>query len=146
MALPPDYAERVYAGVLGKIIGVYLGRPFEQWTHREIEERLGEIHGYVHGRNPLVCTDDDISGTFTFLRALEDYGPDVTAAQIGQTWLNYVIEERSTHWWGGVGVSVEHTVYLALKDGERAPASGSAVRNGKVLSEQIGAQIFFDGG
>jgi hypothetical protein len=30
--LPPDYIERVYAGVLGKIIGVYLGRPFEGWT------------------------------------------------------------------------------------------------------------------
>ena len=27
--LPPDYAERVYAGVLGKLIGVYLGRPIE---------------------------------------------------------------------------------------------------------------------
>jgi len=140
-----DYAERVYAGVLGKIIGVYLGRPFEQWTHDEIEQRLGEIHGYVDGRNPLVCTDDDISGTFTFLRALEDYGPDVTPAQIGQTWLNYVVEERSTHWWGGVGVSVEHTVYLHLKYGVRAPESGSAALNGKVLSEQIGAQIFIDG-
>ena len=30
--LPDDYAERVYAGVLGKVIGVYLGRPFEGWT------------------------------------------------------------------------------------------------------------------
>ena len=28
-ALPADYAERVYAGVLGKLIGVYLGRPVE---------------------------------------------------------------------------------------------------------------------
>ena len=154
MALPPDYAERVYGGVLGKIIGVYLGRPFEQWTHREIEERLGEIRGYVTGHpaiepakrdNPLVLTDDDVSGTFTFLRALADYGPDVTAAQIGQTWLNYVVEERSTHWWGGGGVSVEHTVYLHLKDGLRAPHTGSAALNGKVLSEQIGAQIFIDG-
>ena len=33
MSLPSDYLERVYAGVLGKIIGVYLGRPFEGWTH-----------------------------------------------------------------------------------------------------------------
>jgi ADP-ribosylglycohydrolase len=154
MALPADYAERVYAGVLGKIIGVYLGRPFEQWTHEEIEERLGEIRGYVTGHpalapdkrgNPLVLTDDDISGTFTFLRALEDYGPDVTPEQIGWAWLNYVVEERTTHWWGGAGLSVEHTVYLALKDGVRAPDSGSAARNGKVLSEQIGAQIFIDG-
>ena len=30
-SLPADYEERVYAGVLGKIIGVYLGRPFEGW-------------------------------------------------------------------------------------------------------------------
>jgi ADP-ribosylglycohydrolase len=154
MPLPPDYRDRVYAGVLGKIIGVYLGRPFEQWTHREIEARLGEIRDYVTGHpaiepdkreNPLVITDDDISGTFTFVRALEDYGADVTPAQIGQTWLNYVVEGRSTHWWGGVGVSVEHTVFLHLKDGLRAPETGSAALNGKVLSEQIGAQIFIDG-
>jgi ADP-ribosylglycohydrolase len=154
MALPADYAERVYAGVLGKIVGVYLGRPFEQWTHREIEERLGEITGYVTGHpaiepskrdDPLVLTDDDISGTFTFLRALEHYGPEVTPEQIGRTWLNYVIERRSTFWWGGVGVSAEHTVYMHLKDGMRAPETGSAAVNGKVLSEQIGAQIFIDG-
>jgi ADP-ribosylglycohydrolase len=154
MPLPPDYAERVYAGVLGKIIGVYLGRPFEQWTHRQVEERLGEIRDYVTGHpaieparrgNPLVVTDDDISGTFTFVRALADYGPAVTPAQIGQTWLNYVVEERSTHWWGGVGVAAEHTAFLHLKDGLRAPETGSAARNGKVLSEQIGAQIFIDG-
>jgi ADP-ribosylglycohydrolase len=138
MPLPPDYAERVYAGVLGKIIGVYLGRPFEQWTHAQIEERLGEITGYVDGPNPLVLTDDDISGTFTFLRALADYGPDVTPAQIGQAWLNYVVEGRSTFWWGGMGVSTEHTAYLRLKDGLRVPG-------GKELSEQIGAQIFIDG-
>jgi ADP-ribosylglycohydrolase len=156
MPLPDDYAERVYAGVLGKIIGVYLGRPFEQWTHRQIEDRLGEIRDYVTGHpaiepskraNPLVVTDDDISGTFTFLRALSDsgYRRDLTPAQIGQTWLNYVVEERSTHWWGGVGVSVEHTVFLRLADGMRAPETGSAAHSGKVLSEQIGAQIFIDG-
>ena len=29
MSTPPDYAERFYAGVLGWIIGVYLGRSFE---------------------------------------------------------------------------------------------------------------------
>jgi ADP-ribosylglycohydrolase len=156
MPLPADYPERVYAGVLGKIIGVYLGRPFEQWTHAEIEERLGEIRYYVTGHpaiapdkraNPLVLTDDDISGTFTFLRALADHGyrRDVTPAEIGETWLNYVVEGRSTHWWGGVGVSVEHTVFLHLKDGMPAPHTGSAGLNGKVLSEQIGAQIFIDG-
>jgi hypothetical protein len=35
MPIPHDYAERVYAGVLGKLIGVYLGRPFEGWTRAD---------------------------------------------------------------------------------------------------------------
>ena len=50
MSLPSDYLERVYAGVLGKVIGVYLGRPFEGWTYDQIMERLGEITYYVHER------------------------------------------------------------------------------------------------
>jgi len=28
--------------VLGKIIGVYLGRPFENWSHERIMAELGE--------------------------------------------------------------------------------------------------------
>ena len=53
--LPADYAERVYAGVLGKLIGVYLGRPFEGWTYERIMAELGEVDYYVHesrGRCP----------------------------------------------------------------------------------------------
>ena len=34
--LPVAYPERVYAGVLGKLIGVYLGRPFEGWSYERI--------------------------------------------------------------------------------------------------------------
>ncbi len=76
MTIPLDYVERVYAGVLGKIIGVYLGRPFEGWSYDAIMAQLGEIWYYVHDKRgvPLIVTDDDISGTFTFLRALPDYG------------------------------------------------------------------------
>jgi ADP-ribosylglycohydrolase len=149
MDLPQDYAERVYAGVLGKIIGVYLGRPFEGWTYDRIMEELGEIWYYVHERldKPLIVTDDDISGTFTFLRALPDHGNprDLTPAQIGETWRNYLIEERTVLWWGGLGNSTEHTAYLRLKHGIEAPRSGSMALNGKVVAEQIGAQIFIDG-
>ncbi len=145
----PEYEERVYAGVLGKIIGVYLGRPFEQWSNAQIEKELGDIRYYVHEKlkQPLVVTDDDLSGTFTFLRALPDYGNsrDLTSEQIGQTWLNYLIEERTILWWGGLGNSTEHTAFLRLKHGIKAPASGSAALNGKIVAEQIGAQIFIDG-
>lgn len=146
---PPDYAERVYAGVLGKLIGVYLGRPFEGWTYDRIMAELGEVDGYVHERRgkPLVVTDDDITGTFTFLRALEDHGAglDLTPAQVGETWLNYVIERRTIFWWGGLGNSTEHTAYLRLKHGLPAPASGATATNGQTIAEQIGAQIFVDG-
>ncbi len=149
MSIPNNYEERVYAGVLGKIIGVYMGRPFEGWTYERIMERLGEINYYVHDEldKPLIAIDDDISGTFTFLRAMPDYGntPDLTPAQIGQTWLNYLIEERTILWWGGMGNSTEHTAYLRLKSGLEAPESGSMARNGRVVAEQIGAQIFIDG-
>jgi ADP-ribosylglycohydrolase len=154
MTLPGDYAERVYAGVLGKIIGVYLGRPFEGWSHERIVAELGEISYYVHGRTNapiknriLVVTDDDISGTFTFLRALPDYGNnrDLTSAQIGATWLNYIIERRTILWWGGLGNSTEHTAYLRLLAGIPAPHSGSLALNGAEVAEQIGAQIFIDG-
>lgn len=149
MSLPSNYLERVYAGVLGKIIGVYLGRPFEGWSYDSIMQELGEINYYVHEKLnvPLIVTDDDISGTFTFLRALADYGNtrEITPAQIGHTWLNYIIEEQSILWWGGMGNSTEHTAFLRLKSGIEAPASGSIALNGKVVAEQIGSQIFIDG-
>jgi len=134
---------------LGKIIGVYLGRPFEGWTYERIMAQLGEISGYVHERldKLLVVTDDDISGTFTFLRALQDYGcrRTISPAEIGQAWLNYLVEERTILWWGGLGNSTEHTAYLRLKDGVPAPQSGSVEMNTRVVAEQIGAQIFIDG-
>src|SRR5258707_13914616 len=153
-SIPHDYAERVYAGVLGKLIGVYLGRPFEGWTYESIMEELGPIDYYVNERRDvklrshhLVVTDDDISGTFLFPRALADngYPKNLSAEQIGQAWLNYIVEERSVLWWGGIGNSTEHTAYLRLKSGIPAPQSGSIALNGQSVAEQIGAQIFIDG-
>ncbi|KAF2095323.1 ADP-ribosylglycohydrolase [Rhizodiscina lignyota] len=147
--LPSDYLERVYAGVLGKLIGVYLGRPFEGWTHQRILKELGHIEYYVHEKLdvPLVVTDDDVSGTFVFPRALLEHGvsADITSENIGDTWLNNVVEGRSIFWWGGNGISTEHTAFLNLKKGIRAPGSGSIETNGKTVAEQIGAQIFIDG-
>jgi len=149
LSLPEDYADRVYAGVLGKVIGVYLGRPFEGWTYERIQKELGDIEYYVHDKLkvPLIVTDDDISGTFTFVRALADNNFDLnlSAKQVGDSWLNYLIEERTILWWGGLGNSTEHTAYLRLKSGIEAPHSGSIALNGKVVAEQIGAQIFIDG-
>src|ERR1700722_13675290 len=149
MSLQQDYLERVYAGVLGKLIGVFLGRPFENWTHQRIMAELGTIEYYVHDRLgvPLVVTDDDVAGTFTFLRAFDEHGvkPELSSEEIGKTWLNNIVENRAILWWGGSGNSSEHTAWLNLKRGIPAPASGSIETNGQTVAEQIGAQIFIDG-
>jgi ADP-ribosylglycohydrolase len=147
VVLPADYLERVYAGVLGKVIGVYVGRPFEQWSQAAIEAKFGEIDRYVaeEAGHPLIVADDDITGTFTFLRALEDYGPNLTPDLVAKVWMNYLVEGRTVLWWGGMGTSTEHTAYLRLKHGVTAPESGSIALNGRIVAEQIGAQIFIDG-
>ncbi|REK77727.1 ADP-ribosylglycohydrolase family protein [Paenibacillus paeoniae] len=142
-----DYSEAIYAGVLGKIIGVYLGRPVEGWAYEKIQQEFGELHYYVHEECgvPLVVADDDISGTFGFFKTLHDYDyQNLTSKNFGQTWLNYIIEDKTVLWWGGLGRSTEHTAFLRLKNGVEAPMSGSIASNGTTLAEQIGAQIFID--
>lgn len=144
-----EIQEKIYAGVLGKTIGVYMGRPVEGWDYQEIREKFNEILYYPHKSIgvPLIVADDDISGTFGFMRALEDYGysKDISAKDIGETWLDYIIEDKTILWWGGLGRSTEHTAFLNLKNGISAPTSGSAERNGQSVAEQIGAQIFIEG-
>jgi ADP-ribosylglycohydrolase len=156
IAIRDDYDERVYAGVLGKIIAVYLGRPFEGWTYERIMAELGEITYYVNDRTDLplknhllVVTDDDITGTLVFPRALRDLGPGgfakLTSQDVGRAWLNYIIENVTVLWWGGMGNSTEHTAYLRMKAGIQPLDSGSIARNGRVVAEQVGAQIFCEG-
>lgn len=58
--------------------------------------------------------------------------------------MNYLFENRTVLWWGGIGNSVEHTAYFNLKRGIHAPDSGSEKINGPVMASQIGAQIFMD--
>ena len=55
--LDKNFEEKVYAGVLGKIIGVFLGRPFEGWSYERIMKELGPINYYVNEKLdfPLTC-------------------------------------------------------------------------------------------
>ncbi|MDR1286439.1 MAG: ADP-ribosylglycohydrolase family protein, partial [Treponema sp.] len=142
------HKEKIYAGVLGKIIGVYMGRPVEGWSYDAIRSRFGTIDRYVAPETgaPFIVPDDDISGTFVFYRALEDnkYSEDITSEQIGEAWLNYIIENTTVLWWGGLARSTEHSAYLRLKAGIKPPLSGSSEYNGRAIAEQIGAQIFID--
>src|ERR1044072_8355422 len=94
-----DYAEKVYAGVLGKIIGVYLGRPVEGWSHSAVTERFGLVTTYVNDAL-------GIPGPSAFPRpVLDTPAPVPGPADVGDTWLNYIIEDRTILWWGGMGRS-----------------------------------------
>ncbi len=141
------YHQQVYSGVLGKLLGVYLGRPVEGWEYEDILTTFGDVYTYKNHYTgaPLIVPDDDISGTFVFCRSLRDFGyKKIKSEQIGETWLNYIIENKTILWWGGLSRSTEHTAFLRLKEGIKAPLSGSKELNGKTISEQIGSQIFID--
>jgi ADP-ribosylglycohydrolase len=143
--IPDDYMEKVYAGWVGKVIGVRHGGNVEGWTFEKLQRTFGEITTYLHQFKNFAA-DDDTNGPLFFLRALEDYThtPEITAEQMGLTWLNYAPDGHGFFWWGGYGNSTEHTAYLNLKHGIPAPRSGSIEQNGIVVAEQIGGQIFID--
>jgi ADP-ribosylglycohydrolase len=145
--IPQDYDERVYAGWLGKCIGVRFGAPLENWTYEEIRNNLGELRAYLREDiGKIFKPDDDTSLPMILIRALEDYGatPELTAEEIGKTCLNYLGDEQGTLWWGGYGISTEHTAYRNMQAGIAAPMSGSIAMNGETIAEQIGGQIFSD--
>ncbi|MBQ6335252.1 MAG: ADP-ribosylglycohydrolase family protein [Erysipelotrichaceae bacterium] len=137
-----EYLEKVYASWLGKLIGIRLGSPVEGWSHEKIMADFGDKEGYLVDYD-IYAADDDSNGPLFFVRALLDE-EELTTENIGDCFLNYLQEYRGFFWWGGVGVSTEHTAYENLKNGIKAPKSGSVEQNGQAIAEQIGGQIFSD--
>lgn len=140
-----NWLEDIRAAWLGKVIGVRLGAPVENWSSQNIKASFGKIEDFVVDYS-VFGADDDTNGPLYFTRVLLDkHEREVTAQDMADTMLNVIAQEHGFFWWGGVGVSTEHTMYHNLKKGMTAPESGSHHTNGKELSEQIGGQIFSDG-
>ena len=137
-----EYLEKTYASWLGKNIGIRLGAPVEGWTYEKIKEKYPVMDDYPVDYG-IFAADDDSNGPLFVIRALLDKN-NIEARDIGDTVLNYLQEYAGFFWWGGVGVSTEHTAYENLKRGISAPDSGSMKTNGKTIAEQIGGQIFID--
>ena len=141
------YLEKIYSGFLGMNIGIRLGAPVEPtiWTYERIKNTYGEITDYVKDYKNFAA-DDDANGPVFFIRALIDdaRGRELVPQDVARAWLNYAREGVGMFWWGGYGISTEHTAYLNLKNGIEAPQSGSIQQNGKIVAEQIGGQIFID--
>lgn len=140
------YENKVYGGFLGKNIAVRLAAPVEpiNWTYDRIQKTFPDIKGYLKPVEHF-ASDDDINGPVFFVRALlDEETPEIDASSIGRAWLNYTRDGRGMFWWGGIGISTEHTAYYNLLQGITAPNSGSAELNGLTMAEQIGGQIFID--
>lgn len=141
-----NYMDKTYASILGMCIGIRLGAMIEPviWDDKLIKDIHGEVNGYLKPYKKFAA-DDDSNGPLFFIRRLYESGVyEVDANDIGETWLNFAREGIGMFWWGGVGISTEHTAYYNLLKGINSPDSGSAKVNGVEMSEQIGGQIFID--
>ncbi len=147
MPIQSDYLERLYAGFIGKNVGIRLGAPVEPaiWTYERIRDIYGDVRGYLKPYRNFAA-DDDANGPVYFIRPLieGDNARGLEAIDVERAWLDYAREGIGMFWWGGYGRSTEHTAYLNMKSGIHAPESGSIARNGATVAEQIGGQIFVD--
>ena len=144
-----EYIEKIYAGWLSKIIGIRYGAPVEGWDYDKIRELYGDSLQDYPVSYKTFAADDDSNGPLFFLHALEDAGilessRELQPQDVASALLNYAPYEHGFFWWGGYGVSTEHTAYLNLRNGIQAPDSGSIQLNGTTMAEQIGGQIFVD--
>ena len=143
--IPENYAERVYAAVLGKCIGVRLGAPVEaeSWTYERIRAVYGEkIHGYLRPYR-VFGADDDINGPAYFFQVLEEKD-DPQLMDFAHAWVDFVREGKGFFWWGGVGKSTSHTSYHLIRSGAPLPLKREDLRGLKDEDESVGGQIFVD--
>lgn len=78
-----EYYRIVYGGWLGKNIGGTLGAPVEG------KKELLDLDFYpVLPEGPL--ENDDLDLQLVWLHALEQYGPGLTARELGQEWLDHI--------------------------------------------------------
>ena len=136
--------KRIYAAWLGKNIGIRLGAPIESWSGPEVRKCYQPITDYLTDYSQFAA-DDDANGPLFFADVMKYYSVnDVTAQDMANNLLNVVPYEKGFFWWGGKGISTEHTAWLNLINHIDAPLSGSSKQNSRAVSEQIGGQIFSD--
>ena len=136
--------KRIYTSWLGKNIGIRLGAPIESWTGPEVRKCYQPITNYLTDYSQFAA-DDDANGPLFFADVMKHHSFNhVTVQDMANNLLNVVSYEKGFFWWGGNGISTEHTAWLNLINHIEAPLSGSYKLNSKAVSEQIGGQIFSD--
>jgi ADP-ribosylglycohydrolase len=125
---PATYFDRVLGGWLGKNIGGSLGGILEGWTRTRILAQHGFVQDYVE--NPPSTLNDDIAFEIVLVHALEEYGLDLTPAQLGREWAGHLPLEYC--------YTAEKVALANLLRGIVPPESGTL---DNPFSEWIGAQM-----
>ncbi len=135
---PVDYQE--FAADDDSNGPLFFLRALEDRKYRCSRLKLGHAQGSTEFAD---CADNDqqVQGSRES-GSREDN--DLRAQDVAEALLNYAPYEHGFFWWGGYGISTEHTAYLNLRNGIPAPRSGSIEQNGATMAEQIGGQIFID--
>lgn len=138
-----QFIDKTYAGWLGKNIGIRVGSPVEWWDFKDIMHTYGYIDKYVIDYK-IFAADDDANGPLFFAKTLLDSADNHDENAFAKSWLNYVPYGHGFIWWGGNGISTEHTAYdhifeMGHKEFKKDPNSMAPL-----LAQQIGGQIFSD--
>ena len=64
-----EYLNTTYASWLGKIIGIRLGAPVENWRHDDLKKTYERIDDYPVDYG-VFAADDDSNGPLFFVRSL----------------------------------------------------------------------------
>ena len=120
-----DFANRVYAGWMGQLIGGCLGTQIEGYTTHNIRKQFGEIRGYL--RQPETY-NDDITYELAYLDGFADKGYSITSEDVADQWLEFIAD----------GYSAEKVALENLRRGLLPPESGQMFN---FYSDWIGAQM-----
>ena len=114
MTIFQDIYKRIYASWLGKNIGIRLGAPIESWTGPEVRKCYQPITDYLTDYSQFAA-DDDANGPLFFADVMKHHSFNhVTVQDMANNLLNVVPYEKGFFWWGGKGISTEHTAWLNL--------------------------------
>lgn len=86
-----QYRDKVRACWLGKNIGGTLGAPFE------CIRGVFDVDYYTHDLSKGVLPNDDLDLQMVWLNAAEVYGKNLTAQELGEYWISYVVADWSEY-------------------------------------------------
>ena len=124
------YYDKVLGEWEGKCCGAALGAPISGWNYQRIAKEYAEIRDYIAPKPvPGFGPDDQTTYQIIGLHSLEEFGSDVTSAQLAGEWLNHLDVPAK-------GMRADQIARRKIRDGVMPPESGK-----HSASEDVGGQM-----